>query len=401
MSSAFQQANGFKLALGLSKLFEREFNQPDLHDRVLVFDVVASKKHKLSTSNVIGNKSSENDVVFQNSAGEDQREPGNQSGKVDNTSDENETGVHGCKILPMYANGNRGKELNNLGDQHFGSCPTDEDKSARETAVANEHEITLSENVKLKRRSSNRSKLKDQLEWKIGNDDNYLNRSPNDAKQSEKPLYPGEIPSGSNKITSFSSITSEGQITQQHKFYVHSSWLAVQSSYFRSLFFSERNTPRRKEVHVKIPRSEEKAHLMLLEAMYRIHSLDNASVDELLKVLRLSYKYDVKFVLKKCEYGLQAAVVSRATCEKIVRFIRVENTISDVDDLVITLQSFLAKKFSPLDKKWQTKGFEHLNVASLRYLLGSDELVAAKESVIMLYQEQHDNGRCLNQRQGN
>ncbi|XP_028417166.1 uncharacterized protein LOC114541445 [Dendronephthya gigantea] len=149
MSSAFQQANGFKLALGLSKLFEREFNQPDLHDRVLVFDVVASKKHELSTSNVIGNKSSENDVVFQNSAGEDQREPGNQSGKVDNTSDENETGVHGCKILPMYAN---------------------------------------------------------------------------------------------------------GQITQQHKFYVHSSWLAVQSSYFRSLFFSERNTPRRKEVHVKIPR---------------------------------------------------------------------------------------------------------------------------------------------------
>jgi adenylate cyclase class IV len=110
--------------------------------------------------------------------------------------------------------------------------------------------------------------------------------------------------------------------------------------------------------------------------------LNNASVDELLEVLRLAHKYDVKFVFKKAKYCLQAAVVSLDICEKIMRFIKVDNTITDVDDLASTLQSFLAKTFSPLDKTWQTTSFKTLCKPSVRYLLSSNNLVTASENTI-------------------
>ena len=44
MSRALKQDD----LLQLSKLYEAEFNQPDLHDRVLVFDVVASQLEVVS-----------------------------------------------------------------------------------------------------------------------------------------------------------------------------------------------------------------------------------------------------------------------------------------------------------------------------------------------------------------
>ena len=45
--------------LQLSKLYEAEFNQPDLHDRVLVFDVVASQLESVSDADE--NKTTEAD----------------------------------------------------------------------------------------------------------------------------------------------------------------------------------------------------------------------------------------------------------------------------------------------------------------------------------------------------
>ena len=137
-----------------------------------------------------------------------------------------------------------------------------------------------------------------------------------------------------------------------------------------------------KEVHVQVSVIDEKAHLMLLEAMYNIDVLDNASVDEVLEILKLSHKYDVKFVFKKCKYCLQVEVDSFDVCEKVMCFIKVDNTITDVEDLVSTLQSFLAKEFSPLDKSWQTTSFRKLCETSLRYLLSSDELVTASENTV-------------------
>ena len=138
----------------------------------------------------------------------------------------------------------------------------------------------------------------------------------------------------------------------------------------------------KKEVHVQISTNEEQAHLMLLEAMYKIDTLDKASVDEVLEVLRLAHKYDVKFVFKKCKYCLQDAVDSLEICEQIMYFIKIDNAITDVEDLVSTLQSFLANEFSSLDETWQTTSFIELCKPSLKYLLSSDELVAASENTV-------------------
>ena len=231
-------------------------------------------------------------------------------------------------------------------------------QDANETEVTTEHETVLHES-------------------EITNDDNDATPSLNDKEQSENS---NEILSESNEATSYP--TNEREIIRQHKFYIHRIWLAVQSSYFRSLFFGGMKESSAPEVHVQISETEEQAHLMLLEAMYKIDTLDNSSVDELLEVLRLSHKYDVKFVFKKAKYCLQAAVVSLRICEKIMCFIKVDNTITDVADLASTLQSFLAKKFCPLDKTWQTTSFKTLCEPSVRYLLSSNNLVTASENTI-------------------
>ena len=47
----------------ISRLFEAEYNQPNLHDRVLIFDVVASPPRRLSVGN---GKENENKVCDQN-----------------------------------------------------------------------------------------------------------------------------------------------------------------------------------------------------------------------------------------------------------------------------------------------------------------------------------------------
>ena len=224
--------------------------------------------------------------------------------------------------------------------------------------------------------TSNENEMKDQQESEISTDDD-ADFSLTNKEQNEDGC---EILSEGNEATSFP--TNKEQLIRQHKFYIHSTWLAVQSSYFRSLFYSGMKESNTKEVHVQILASEEKAHLMLLEAMYKIDTLDNASLDEILDVLKLAHKYDVKFVFKKSKYCLQTVVDSLEVCEKIMHFIKVDNTITDVEDLASTLQSFLAKEFSPLDKTWQTRSFEELCEPSVRYLLRSDELRTESENTV-------------------
>ena len=217
--------------------------------------------------------------------------------------------------------------------------------------------------------------MEGQHESKISKDENNAYSDLNHNKQSGR-----EISSESNEEINYPS--SEKLVIREHKFYIHGAWLALQSSYFRSLFFSGMKESNAKEIHVQIATNEEQAHLMLLEAMYKIDTLDKVGVNELLKVLKLAHKYDVKFVFKKCKYCLQAAVNSLEICEQIMHFIKIDNTITDVEDLVSTLQSFLAKTFSPLDTTWQTTSFIKLCEPSLKYLLTSNELVAASENTV-------------------
>ena len=231
------------------------------------------------------------------------------------------------------------------------------------------------QNVETNENTSNENKIEDQHESEINKDENDASPDLVHNGQSGR-----EISSESYEDTRYHSIKET--IIRQHKFYIHSTWLAVQSSYFRSLFFSGMKESNAKEVHVQISTSEEQAHLMLMEAMYKIDILDKASVGQLLEVLKLADKYDVKFVFKKCKYCLQAVVVSLKICEQIMHFIKIDNTITDVEDLVSTLQSFLAKKFSPLDKKWKTTSFKNLCEPSLKYLLSSNKLVTVSENTV-------------------
>ena len=82
-----------------------------------------------------------------------------------------------------------------------------------------------------------------------------------------------------DKIASCSQTArnSESSILRQHKVFVHASWLAVHSSYFRRLFYSGMTESRTKKVHLKIPESEEKAYLLLLKAICRPEILKTVS----------------------------------------------------------------------------------------------------------------------------
>ena len=70
---------------GLSKLYESEFNKPDLHDKVLIFDVVALRR--FSGASVEVNVSDENEEI-ENEAS--QEESGYETTKTENV----ETGVN-------------------------------------------------------------------------------------------------------------------------------------------------------------------------------------------------------------------------------------------------------------------------------------------------------------------
>ena len=70
---------------GLSKLYESEFNKPDLHDRVLIFDVVASRT--FSGTSVEQNESDESEGIDNQASKE---ESGYEATKTENV----ETGVN-------------------------------------------------------------------------------------------------------------------------------------------------------------------------------------------------------------------------------------------------------------------------------------------------------------------
>ena len=353
----------------LSKLYEAEFNQPDLHDRVLVFDVFASWPHSVSdvdekneTSEACGQIQSEDEGDAETI--EISNEETNMNGSIHN---EHKAGSQDCKSDIKDANGDQQIKIGtNLHDSK-------EIAEEKETADLDKQETVGNDDITHK--TSNGNEMKDEQESQTATDDNGAALSLTNKEQVDDG---NEIFSEGNDSFSINKV----QVIRQHKFYIHSSWLAVQSSYFRSLFFSGMKESNAKEVHVQILDNEEQAHLMLLEAMYKIDVLDEANVHELLEVLKLAHKYDVKFVFRKCKYCLKTAVDSLEVCETIMRFIKVDNTITDVEDLASTLQSFLAKEFSPLDKTWQTRSFEKLCEPSVRYLISSDDLRTESENTI-------------------
>ena len=170
---------------------------------------------------------------------------------------------------------------------------------------------------------------------------------------------------------------------RQHNIYVHSFWLSIHSPYFRSLFHSSgMKENQEKEVHVKISESEENAHLILIEAMYRDDVLDDKTADEKLSVLELANKYQLKFVFEQCKYSLQTNPIPFEISTKIMHVIKVKHDMNDVEDLLEILQPILIKEFSPLDKNWPSYKFTSLSELCLEYVLSSDNLSVQSENTV-------------------
>ena len=368
-----------KDVLELSKLYEAEFNQPDLHDRILIFDVVTSWPRRPSDADVEESDNGE-------AGGQSKDKNRGETAVIENV----DTDIP--QIENKLSNGSKDnniKTANNKDENALNVNKTNtEVREASNTGIKNIHETIMNKDVEINQQAGNENEMKDEYEPETTIDNND-NEQAILSESSEGMTYP---------------TSKETEIIREHRFYVHSSWLAVQSSYFRSLFFGGMKESNATEVHITISDSEEQAHLTLLKAMYKIDTLNTSSVDELLDVLRLAHKYDVKFVFKKCKYCLQHDVFSLETCEKIMRFIKVGNIITDVEDLASTLQSFLAQEFSPLDKTWQTASFEELCEPSIRYLLSSNELVAESENTVfhalMYWIQQQGIKNVLNSQEG-
>lgn len=170
---------------------------------------------------------------------------------------------------------------------------------------------------------------------------------------------------------------------RQHKLYVHTFWLSVRSPYFRSLFHSSGMKENKdSDVHIKINESEENSYLNLIKAIYQPDTINDKTVDEVLAVLELSHKHDLKYIFKKCKYVLQSKVTKFDIAIKVMNVVKVKHDMADVEDLAITLQLVLAEEFSPLDLNWQNEKFVTLAKPCIKYLLSSDDLIVQSENTV-------------------
>ncbi|CAB4043069.1 BTB POZ domain-containing POB1-like, partial [Paramuricea clavata] len=165
------------------------------------------------------------------------------------------------------------------------------------------------------------------------------------------------------------------------KLFVHSQWLAVQSPYFKALFYSGMKETYSKEVVMKIYEHELQAHLTLIEAMYKLDVLNDKDYRLLVQVLVLANKFDVRHVIKKCKYVLLSTTPSLEMCEYCLR--EMEH-LSDMADIYDMLEKFLVKEFTPIDETWTMKKFTELSKAALRLLLGSDNLGSRSENTVFV-----------------
>ena len=183
-------------------------------------------------------------------------------------------------------------------------------------------------------------------------------------------------------MTASDYVMSEPVIVRQHKILVHATYLAVHSKYFRALFYSGMKEATSKEVHIKIQESEEQSHLTLIEAIYRPYILDNLNMKELLQILELANKYDITYVFRKCKYLIQDSSLTIADCEMIINCIQVKQNMPSTSDLVETVKEFLGSEFSPLDTNWENEKFTNLSETLLRVLLSCEKLKTQSENTV-------------------
>ena len=122
----------------------------------------------------------------------------------------------------------------------------------------------------------------------------------------------------SGECNNISETASDKSISKVSKLFVHSQWLSVQSSYFKSLFYSGLKETYSKEVVMKIYERELQAHLTLIEAMYKLDVLNDKDYELIVQVLVLAHKYDVRLLVKKCKYVLLSITPTLTICQYVL-----------------------------------------------------------------------------------
>ena len=349
----------------LFEIYAGEYNSEKIHDRILVFDVVKDDWSEtcVATTSTCSSQT-EPDVIKSTTNDENADvERSTTSADLECVLEQNE---EGSVLLP---------EVTNL---------------SRRKRASEEEEDTCNPSSKKPREGFLESESDNDREVETASIDTLNTGSllpredviPVDADARVDAKKEAVVEMNAEPQPSSQTSSNPSQVYKQHKIFVHTSWLAVHSEYFRALFYSGMKESTAKEVHMLIPESEEKGHLMMLEAIYRPSILDTISVDQLLFVLELADKYNVRFVFRKCKYVLHAMELSVEICEKIMDVIQVKHSMTNVSDLFDKVQEFLVEEFSYLDSNWQTQEFQALSEASLKCLLSSDNMTIYSENTV-------------------
>ena len=338
----------------LSEIYAEEYNNEEIHDRVLVFDIVEDERSETCVATMDSSQPDEMKSTTSDEEGDDKSPPSTSAGSECVLKPQKESVLFYLpEVTELPLHRKRPSEEDNPLSKRPREDLSLESESDTDTKHAENHLLPTKDVITI------------DADTRIG---------------SEKEAT--EMNDESQPSSQTSTNPSESQVLRQHEIFVHTILLAVHSDYFRSLFYSGMKESTAKEVHMKVPELEEKGHLMMLEAVYRPYILDTASVDELLLVLELADKYSVRFVFRKCKYMLQVMELSIEICEKIMHVIEVKHNMTDVSDVTNTVQKFLSKEFSPLDKTWETEKFKNLSELLLKSLLSSSDLTTQSENTV-------------------
>ena len=340
-----QHDSGLKIS-DLNEFFlayDSEFNKEDLHDRVLIFDVV---KDQIQMNTV---------VSITDHSTQERPQTSNTPEEVMSPS----AGFEGCSEL---------KERVPILNQ-------EQTKLSEELVEVSQVGI---EQVKFLQRKRHVTDSEQQRAKK------FKTEHKTDIIEETDGNVSGQVQAANDNMTIARSDfdASKPVIVHEHKIFVHATFLAAHSKYFRALFYSGMKETNSKEIHIKIYESEEESHLKMLEAIYRPYILDKITVGELLQILELANKYDVTYVFRKCKYLLEECNLTLNDFDMIINCIEVKQKIPSTSELSIIVRKGLAKEFNPLDINWQKEKFTNLSEALLRVMLDCEYLIVQSENTV-------------------
>ncbi len=183
---------------------------------------------------------------------------------------------------------------------------------------------------------------------------------------------------------SVSASACDVHVLREHRIYVHACWLALNSRYFRSLLFeSGMRECTSAKFCMKVTESEEDAFLLLLRSIYDPDVLDTIEINQLMNVLRLSVKYDVRFSTVKAKRVLEVIPLTLDVCETIIEA-KNSGGLPDISKVMKNVEVRLLGEFEPLDETWESEKFATLSEHALRFILGSDLLIVQSENTVFI-----------------